>query len=82
VKARIMERERRLRDWFFLFYGIAMGALLGIFGNIFVAYYFEIYKNEWWLPYVAWASLGIILDIVIYMMIMLIRLGREELGEI
>jgi len=76
-----MERERRLRDRFFLFYGIVMGALLGIFGNIFVAYYFEIYKNEWWLPYVAWASLGTVLVIVIYMTIMLRRWERE-LGEI
>ena len=76
-----MERQRRLRDRFYLFFGIVMGALLGIFGNIFVAWYFDTYKKEWWLPYVAWSSLLVVLIIVVYMYISLRRWERE-LGEI
>jgi uncharacterized membrane protein YeaQ/YmgE (transglycosylase-associated protein family) len=75
-----MERQRRLRGRFFLFLGILLGALLGIFGNLWVAWYFETYKEVSWMPHVAWSSFGAIIVILVFMAILLSRWERE-LGE-
>jgi len=53
-----------------------MGALLGIFGNLWVAWYFEAYKEAPWMPYVAWSSLGVVLFILVCLAILL---GRWEI---
>jgi uncharacterized membrane protein YeaQ/YmgE (transglycosylase-associated protein family) len=76
-----MERQRTLRDRFFLLFGIVMGALLGLFGNLWVAWYFETYKNVSWMPYVAWSSFGAVIIILVYMAILLGHWERE-LGKI
>jgi hypothetical protein len=72
-----MESKRRLRERFFLLLGIAMGALLGVFGNLWVAWYFETYKEASWMPYVAWSSLGAVLIILVGLAILLGRWERE-----
>jgi membrane protein implicated in regulation of membrane protease activity len=72
-----MERQRRLKERFFLLLGIVMGALLGIFGNLWVVWYFETYKEASWMPYVAWSSLGVVLFILACLAILLGRWERE-----
>lgn len=72
---------QRIRDKFFLFWGIVVGAALGFFGNIYASWYYDHYKNEWWMLLVALVSLAIFLVVLIYMMIRLIGWERQ-LGEI
>jgi H+/Cl- antiporter ClcA len=72
-----MERQTRLREWFFLLLGIVMGVLLGVFGNLWVAYYYQTYKEAPWMPYVAWSSLGVVLFILVCLAILLSRWERD-----
>jgi H+/Cl- antiporter ClcA len=72
-----VERQGRLRERFFLVLGIVMGVLLGIFGNLWVDWYFETYKGASWMPYVAWSSLGAVLFILVCLAILLGQWERE-----
>jgi putative effector of murein hydrolase len=47
------DNNRIRRDMLFLYSGVALGALLGMIGSMFVAWWFETYKNEKWMPYIA-----------------------------
>jgi uncharacterized membrane protein len=72
-----MKKQGRLRERLFLLLGVVMGALLGIFGNLSVAWYFETYKEVSWMPYVAWSSFGVVFFILVCLAIMLGRSERE-----
>jgi len=55
-----------VQDKLYLFFGIIMGAVLGFFGSIYASWYYDTYKNQRWMPWVAFMSLAVFLGIIIF----------------
>lgn len=64
---------QRMREKAFLFWGVVMGVILGIFGNLFTNWFYDVYRESWWMPIVAPSSFGLVL---IYLMVMTFVMTR------
>lgn len=58
--------RRNVRDSFFLFYGIIMGAVMGFFGSIYASWYYDTYKTESWFLLIPFISMAIFVLILLY----------------
>jgi hypothetical protein len=72
-----MTAKRRMREGFYLFWGVIVGAVLGIFGNLSTNWYYDVNKNQPWMPLVAVLSFSLILVILGILTFYLFRWGRE-----
>ena len=75
--------KRRSRDEFFLYIGIAMGAVLGVFGNIFASYVYDWVKEKYpeGLPWVAGLSLFFVVLLLLVLTCKIYQIGptiKEE----
>lgn len=61
------EERQRVRESVFLFWGVLMGVVLGLLGNLFTNFWYDVYRTAWWMPYAGWGSYVVLLIIVVIM---------------
>lgn len=72
-----MKHKVETKDAYLLYAGIILGAILGVFGNVYANYFYETNKNEWWF---SWSIIGVgvsFFAFLIIMMVMVIRWGIQ-----
>lgn len=74
---RKMEEKQGMREKAFLFWGVVMGVILGIFGNLFTNWFYDVYRESWWMPIVASSSFGLVLIYLIVMTFVMTRWLRQ-----
>lgn len=72
-----MENKQGARERAYMFWGAIMGIALGIFGNLFASYFYDVYQTKRWMPYVAWGSFVFVLLILGYLTFYMIRWLRQ-----
>lgn len=61
------KEKQRKREIALLFGGLVIGAVVGVFGNLFINWFYDYYKTESWMPQVAFGSLVLLLVYAVVM---------------
>jgi H+/Cl- antiporter ClcA len=69
--------RREKREAYYFVSGIALGALLGLFGNIFATWLYETYKNTATWNNLVTFSVVLFFIVLFISVIILMRLGKE-----
>ena len=72
-----MKNKIETKDAYLLYVGIILGAVLGVFGNVYADYFYETNKNEWWFSGTVLAVAVTFFTFLIIMMVLIIRWGIQ-----
>jgi hypothetical protein len=79
-KRSFLYQARNTKERFFLFWGVTIGALLGFFGSIYAAWFYDMYRTATWMPLVATLSFAFFLAVLLILTYWIVHWVREFVG--